>query len=216
MLVVVTGTGTDVGKTYVTAATISVLRDAGAQVQAWKPVQSYTRDELEQGNTDAEVLARAVGRKPHEVCPRHRWLSVAMAPPIANAVLEGPPFTIATLHGEFRPEPTCDFVFVEGAGGLRSPIADDGDTLALCETFAPDVVVVVARPGLGTINDVRLTSAALASWPVTVVLNRYDASDTVQRANLLWLRARDGLDVVTDAEALAVALTRRAADRARS
>src|SRR3954471_22853505 len=98
MLVVVTGTGTDVGKTYITAGTIEVLRNAGAQVQAWKPVQSYTRHEL--GNTDAEVLARAVGRKPHEVCPRHRWLALAMAPPIANAALDGPPFNIAHLAAE--------------------------------------------------------------------------------------------------------------------
>ena len=39
MLIVVTGTGTDVGKTYVTVATIEALRGASAQVQAWKPVQ---------------------------------------------------------------------------------------------------------------------------------------------------------------------------------
>ncbi|HEY3834434.1 MAG TPA: dethiobiotin synthase [Acidimicrobiia bacterium] len=214
MLIVVTGTGTDVGKTYVTAATIEALRGASAQVQAWKPVQSYTRDEL--GNTDAEVLARASGQSPYDVCARHRWLALAMAPPIANAALDGPPFTIETLAKEYRPEPTCDFVFVEGAGGVRSPIADDGDTLALCEALDPDAVVVVAHSRLGTINDTRLTVGALARWPVVVVLNRYDESDHVQRANLLWLRARDGFDVVLDGAELALTLTRRAADRARS
>src|SRR4051794_37440983 len=207
MLVVVTGTGTDVGKTYVTAATIATLRAAGAQVQAWKPVQSYAREEL--GNTDAEVLARAVGRKPHEVCPRHRWLAMPMAPPIANAALEGPPFTIANLAAEFRFEASCDFVFVEGAGGVRSPLADDGDTLSLCDALRPDAVVVIAHPRPGTINDTRLTVGALALYPVVVVLNRYDESDQVQRANLLWLRARDGFEVVLDSDELAVALTRR-------
>ncbi len=214
MLIVVTGTGTDVGKTYVTAATIAVLREAGAQVQAWKPVQSYTREEL--GGTDAEVLARATGRSPYEVCPRHRWLALAMAPPIANAALDGPPFTISTLAHEFRLAPACDFVFVEGAGGVRSPLADDGDTLSLCEALDPDAVVVIAHPRLGTINEVRLTVGVLERWPVVVVLNRYDETDHVQRANLLWLRARDGFEVVLDAAELAVALTRRAADRARS
>ncbi len=214
MLAIVTGTGTDVGKTFVTAATIAVLRAAGAQVQAWKPVQSYTGDEL--GNTDAEVLARSVGRKPHEICPRHRWLPMAMAPPIANAALDGPPFTIATLATEFKREPASDFVFVEGAGGLCSPLADDGDTLSLCGALQPDAVVVVAQPGLGAINDVRLTLAQLQPWPAVVVLNRYDESDSVQRANLLWLRARDGFEVVTDVEALAVVLTRQAAGQARA
>ena len=183
-------------------------------MQAWKPVQSYTRDDL--GDTDAEVLARAIGRSPYDVCPRHRWLALAMAPPIANAALEGPPFTIATLVHEFRREPAADFVFVEGAGGVRSPLADDGDTLSLCEALDPDAVVVVAHPRLGTINEVRLTAGALARWPVLVFLNRYDERDAVQRANLLWLQARDGFEVVTEADALAVALTRRAADRARS
>ncbi len=117
---------------------------------------------------------------------------------------------------EFRREPTCDFVFVEGAGGVRSPLADDGDTLSLCEALDPDAVVVVAHPRLGTLNEVRLTVGTLSRWPVTVVLNRYDDGDHVQRANLLWLRARDRFDVVLDADELAVALTRRAADRARS
>jgi len=214
MLIVGTGTGTDVGKTYVTAATIEVLREAGAQVQAWKPVQSYAREEL--GGTDAEVLARATGRKPHEVCPRHRWLATPMAPPIANAALEGPPFTIANLAAEFRPEASCDFVFVEGAGGVRSPLADDGDTLSLCDALQPDAVVVVAHPRLGTINDTRLTVAALARYAVVVVLNRYNPDDHVESANLLWLRARDGFEVVLDGNELAMALTRRAADRARS
>lgn len=214
MLIVVTGTGTDVGKTFVTAATTEVLRRAGAQVQAWKPVQSYTREEL--GDTDAEVLARATGRSPYEVCPRHRWLALAMAPPIANAALDGPPFTISTLAHELKVDPSCDFVFVEGAGGVRSPLADDGDTLSLCEALDPDAVVVVAHPRLGTINEVRLTLGVLGRWPVVVVLNRYDESDHIQRANLLWLRARDGFEVVIDGDELAIALTRRAADRARS
>ena len=44
--------------------------------------------------------------------------------------------------------------------------------------------------------------AALAPWPVTVVLNRFDAGDDLHVRNLEWLAGVDGLDVVTDAEDL--------------
>ena len=51
---------------------------------------------------------------------------------------------------------------METAGGVRSPLAgDDGDAVALAGSLMPDVVVLVADAGLGTINAVRLTVAAL-------------------------------------------------------
>ena len=72
-------------------------------------------------------------------------------------------------------------IVVEGAGGARSPIADDGDTVALAHALAADRVVVVADAGLGTINAVRLTVAALSSWTPVVALNRYDDGDALHR-----------------------------------
>ncbi len=51
---------------------------------------------------------------------------------------------------------------VETAGGVRSPLAADGDCLDYCAALDPDVVVLVADAGLGTINAVRLTLDALA------------------------------------------------------
>ena len=115
MIVVVTGTGTEVGKTWFTAATIEAVRASGRAVAARKPVQSFDPDD--RSPTDAEVLARATGEAPETVCPRHRWLAMAVAPPMAAAALGLEPFTIADLAAEVR------------AGGARSPIADDGDTV---------------------------------------------------------------------------------------
>jgi dethiobiotin synthetase len=57
-LVVVTGTGTGVGKTWFSAVTLGLLRDRGVSVAARKPVQSF---EPGDGPTDAEVLAAATG-----------------------------------------------------------------------------------------------------------------------------------------------------------
>lgn len=219
MIVVVTGTGTEVGKTWFTAATIAVVRASGRVVAARKPVQSFDPDDT--SPTDAEVLARATGEAPATVCPRHRWLGLAVAPPMAAAALGLEPFTIAELAAEVRagaPAGADDgaVVFVEGAGGARSPIADDGDTVSLAHALAADRVVIVADAGLGTINSVRLTAAALSSWTPVVALNRYDDARALHRANRAWLADRDGYDVVTSATQLADTLTRPGTPRDRS
>jgi len=100
VIVVVTGTGTEVGKTWFTAATITVVRASGRAVAARKPVQSF--DPNDTSPTDAEVLARATGEAPETVCPRHRWLGLAVAPPMAAVALGLEPFTIAELAAEVR------------------------------------------------------------------------------------------------------------------
>ena len=87
---------------------------------------------------------------------------------------------------------------VETAGGLRSPLADDGDCLSLCAALAPDAVVLVADAGLGTINAVRLTLHALGPLAsiTVVVLNRFEAGSDLHQRNLEWLRGRDGRRVL--------------------
>jgi dethiobiotin synthetase len=217
MIVVVTGTGTDVGKTWFTAATIVALRADGHAVAARKPVQSFAPGDPHP--TDADVLADATGEAVETVCPRHRWLAKAVAPPMAAAALGLDPFTIADLATEVRADASGSddpIVFVEGAGGARSPIADDGDTVALAHALAADHIVIVADAGLGTINAVRLTVAALNGWNPIVALNRYDETDSLHVANRDWLTNRDGYEVVTDPAQLAGALTLRGSPRARS
>jgi dethiobiotin synthetase len=80
--------------------------------------------------------------------------------------------------------------------------------------------VIVADAGLGTINAVRLTMAALTSWTPVIALNRFDVDDPLHCANREWLSDRDGYCIVTSPEALAAELTseltRRGARRDRS
>jgi dethiobiotin synthetase len=190
-VVLVTGTGTDIGKTWVGAQLAPLLGAA-----AWKPAQSFAPGE---GPTDAEVLAAATGQSPHDVCPPHRWYPVPLAPPEAADELGLPPFTIADLVAE---QPTADLLLVEGAGGPRSPLACDGDTVSLAAAVNPSTVVLVANAGLGAVNDVRLSAAALAGVaPLVVFLNRFDSGATVDRRNLSFLRA-DGFEVVADVPSL--------------
>jgi dethiobiotin synthetase len=197
----VTGTGTAIGKTWIASAVLARLRATGRRVSARKPAQSFDEGD---GPTDADVLAGATGESPHDVCPAHRWYARALAPPMAAAALEAPPFAIADLVDELGWRDGVDVGLVEGAGGPRSPIAADGDNVTLACAIAPDLVLLVADAGLGTINAVRMSAEAFAPMPVTVVLNRYDDGDAVHRANRDWLAARDDFDVVVGPDATAV------------
>src|SRR4029453_2707452 len=91
-VVLVTGTGAEVGKTWVACRLARALRERGLIVAARKPVQSYVPSDDPAG-TDAALLAEATGETAQLVCPQHRWYPVAMAPPIAAAVLGAPGFT---------------------------------------------------------------------------------------------------------------------------
>jgi dethiobiotin synthetase len=195
-LVYVTGTATDVGKTYVGATWLAQLAVTKA---ARKPVQSFSPGD----RTDADVLGAATGEAADTVCPSHRWYEVPMAPPMAADVLGRPSFTIADLVGELEwPSPAVAVGLVEGVGGPRSPIARDGDGVDLLHALAPDRVILVADAGLGTINAVRLCATALGDANVTVFLNRFDATDDLHRRNRDLLARDAKLQVVTDVSAL--------------
>lgn len=180
----VTGTGTDIGKTWVLARLITELRGRGRAVHARKPAQSFTTDE--RGRTDADLLGVAADEAPTAVCATHRWYEIPMAPPMAAAVLGLPPFTIADLVRETLIEP---ITFVEGAGGPRSPLAADGDNVDFARAIGASFAVLVADAGLGTINAVELCTAALHGFETFVMLNRYDPDLDLHRANRDWLHA---------------------------
>lgn len=199
-IIVVAGTGTDVGKTYVAAALLRELRARGIAAIARKPAQSFAAGDT---TTDADVLAEATGQDPNDVCPPHRWLPIPMAPPMAAEALGLPLFTIAELTREITAGTTSrTALLVETAGGLRSPIADDGDCAALIEALDPALVLLVADAGLGTINSIRLSVEAVGPQQLVVYLNRFDGSSDLHARNARWLRAREGLEVVTDLEDL--------------
>jgi dethiobiotin synthetase len=125
---------------------------------------------------------------------------------MAAAALGRSTIALADLVSELS-WPRVDVGFVETAGGVRSPIADDGDSAALFRSIAPSLVLLVADAGLGTINLVRLSAAALAPLRMVVVLNRYDGTDDLHRRNLSWLRERDGLDVAVNLDDVVAMLT---------
>lgn len=198
-LIVVVGTGTEVGKTYVSSRLLRDLRASGLDVAARKPVQSFDPDDP---YTDAHLLADASGESPTDVCPRHRWYPLPMAPPMAADALARPPFSLEDLASEIQwPLPAPNVAFVETVGGVRSPMASNGDAISLIELLQPDIVLLVADAGLGTINNVTLSleainSGAHVATPV-VVLNRFDPSDDIHRRNRDWLTSHLDVDVLS-------------------
>lgn len=203
----VCGTGTEVGKTWVGSQLLGELRRRGVTVAARKPAQSFDVDADGGplgGPTDAQVLAAASGEVPGAVCPSWRSYGRAMAPPMAAEALGLPAFSVADLVGELRwPAERVEVGVVELAGGVRSPQAAEGDATDLIAAIRPDVVLLVADAGLGCINAVRLSMGALCSQaaggPVVqpvVVLDRYDHHGDLHRRNRRWLVERDGYSVV--------------------
>lgn len=207
-LVAVTGTGTEIGKTWVAAALASSLRSRGVRVAARKPAQSFAPTDV---TTDAHRLAAATGEDPAVVSPRHRWYEVPMAPPMAAAALGRPRFMVADLLREVTaswPTPACQVGLVEGAGGVAAPQAGDGDMADLISGLDADLVILVADPALGALNLVRLSRAALDGHRVVVHLNRWAADDDLHCRNRTWLVERDGTEVTVSIDAL----TERVAD----
>lgn len=158
-----TGTDTNVGKTYVGAALARVLTASGKRVGVYKPVASgceLVNGELQ--SEDALTLWRAAGEplSLREVCPQ--CFAAPLAPPLA-ARAEGKSVDVMLLRSGFDIwRSKFDVTLVEGAGGLLSPISDaDLNADLACDLGLP--LIVVAANRLGTINHTLLTLEAAAA-----------------------------------------------------
>jgi dethiobiotin synthetase len=191
---VVIGTGTEVGKTWASCELLKYARGRGMLVSARKPAQSFEGS----GATDADLLGAASGESARDVCAAHRWYPVPMAPPMAAEVLQRPRILIDELRSELSWRADAQLRLLETAGGLRSPIAHDGDNLDLLVALQPTHVLLVADAGLGTINSVRLCMMHLRDRNTAILLNRFDATNDLHQRNREWLAERDGLDVIVD------------------
>lgn len=199
ILIGVLGTHTEVGKTWVSARLLAHARARGLQVGARKPVQSY---EPGATATDAAQLAAATGECITDICPARRGYPLALAPPMAADRLQRPLIRLQELIEEIVWPTGLDIGLVETVGGPLSPLAHDGDSLDLVRQLQPDRIVLVADAGLGTLNAVRLSLAALAPLEAVVLLNRFDAGNDLHRLNRAWLEERCAMCVVADVGAL--------------
>ncbi|WP_375756699.1 dethiobiotin synthase [Corallococcus exercitus] len=191
----VTGTDTGVGKTQVSCALLSLLKDAGYAPQGFKPYESGCASL--KAPADALAMREAAGSTlpVDAVCP-HRF-KAPLAPGIAAERLGREPDFRVTLAAWRRLKGGT--VVVEGAGGLFVPVDSKRDVVDLIQAFRLPVVLV-ARAGLGTLNHVALSLEALASRKVpvrAVVLSRgVPGRDLAERDNRRYLEARHGVEVL--------------------
>ena len=167
-VIVVTGTDTEIGKTTVAAGVVRALRRRGYDVRAIKPVESGI-DRLAPPERDSAILAEASGQDEPERA--FVQLGAPLAPPEA-ADIEGVELDMGDWIGRIRQiADEADWVVVEGAGGLLSPLTWREETLDLVGRLDANALVVAPNQ-LGVLNHTLLTLRALRdeSIPLTGVV----------------------------------------------
>jgi dethiobiotin synthetase len=159
------GTDTEVGKTYVACQILASLAQQGVRAAAYKPVASGVSI-LEE--SDAFLLWMASGKRGELARVSPQQFSAAVAPPIA-ARLDGNRMVDEKLllDGSLAWEGSCDFLVVEGVGGLMSPISWSMTNATLASWLGFPIMLVTANR-LGVVNQVLTALKAAQAMDLVV------------------------------------------------
>lgn len=157
----ITGTGTDIGKTYVTALMVKKLREAGYHAGYYKPALSGAKrikGRLRPG--DAHYVANISGIE-SDINDMVSYVYEAPVSPHLAGALEGNPARMEKISEDYKK--LCkryEYLCVEGSGGIICPIRYDNDEHIFLEDIIKKLnlsTLIVADSGLGTINATILT-----------------------------------------------------------
>lgn len=195
-IIVVTGTDTAVGKTWVTAALANALAGLGATVRAVKLVETGCA-RTSHDREDGVVLARATGQDaPVEALYRFPDdVSPALAAERAGTPVDFDELLMAVE----RYAEKCDLLLLEGSGGLLAPITWEWCVVDVAQALDARAIVV-ASDRLGTLSPALLTLGALelAAVPVVeVVLTPPATPDETAGTNAAAIRRLSGAQQVT-------------------
>lgn len=196
----ITGTGTDVGKTYVAGLIVKKLAQGGKDPGYFKAAMSgnLRREDGSLIPGDAAFVKEMSGidQGLEEMCPY--VYEHAVSPHLASR-LEGNPVQMDVVKAGY--EQVCaryDYVTVEGSGGILCPICFDEAKLQL-----EDVVrelgltsILIADAGLGTINGVGLTADYMKGRGLTVkgvIYNNFHPGDVMEEDNIRMCEYMTGL-----------------------
>ena len=203
----VTGTGTDVGKTFVTALIVKKLRESGFSAAYYKAAMSGNEKAADGKLIPGDALyvkkVSGIEQPLDEMCPY--IYETAVSPHLASRI-EGNPVTMETVKKGF--EEVCqkyDFVTMEGSGGILCPICFDEK-----EIWLEDVIkelglssLIVADAGLGAINSVVLTAEYMRARKLPVkgiIFNHFHPGDRMEEDNLRMCEYRTNLPVLACVE----------------
>lgn len=186
----ITATGTDIGKTYITALIIKRLRTAGINAGYYKAALSGA-EKLPDGSLlpgDTVFVAKTSGITEN---PENLISYIYQEPvsPHLAAIREGNPVNINKIRADYQTALTkYDYVTMEGSGGIICPIRWDKQHILL-EDIIKELhlgVLVISNALLGAINNCVLTIAYLKQKNIPIrgiILNNYNADDFMQCDN---------------------------------
>lgn len=203
----VTGTGTEVGKTYITALLLKKLHESGFRCAYFKAAMSGN-DRAPDGTLipgDARHVRQVSGiSQPLEtMCPF--VYETAVSPHLA-ARLEGNPLELETVKASFdRLTTQFDYIIAEGSGGIVCPLRYDEKKIFLEDVIAALKMpcLIVADAGLGTINSVVLTVEYMKARGLVVkgiIFNRFHPGDVMEEDNKIMCEELTGVPVLACVE----------------
>lgn len=196
----VTGTDTGVGKTVVAsvlATAIARRLEKNARVALWKPVQTGAAEGSPQADSNRLVSGSGLPLDEPDI---FTYTFPDPVVPWMAAQREGARISFAQLAEEGRERlGESDYTVVEGFGGLAVPLTDLHLTGDLAEALGLPLLIV-ARPGVGTVNHTLLTLSYARQrglTPVGVVLNGYrDATVDIMQENAMMIERFGDVPVV--------------------
>lgn len=198
----ITATGTDVGKTYVTALLVKKLVQAGIKAGYYKAALSgaeYRNGVLVPGDADYVRQVSGCGQSYAEMVSY--VYENAVSPHLA-AQMEGNPVELSWVRQDFaRVCQKFAYVTMEGSGGIACPIRWDEQRLMLTDIIKALRLpaLVVADAGLGTLNAIVTTCAYMRNLNIPVagvVLNNFVAEDPLHIDNRRMVEPLSGVPVV--------------------
>ncbi|MCH4192625.1 MAG: dethiobiotin synthase [Butyrivibrio sp.] len=199
----ITGTGTDIGKTYVTGLMIKKLQESGLKAAYYKAAMSGN-DRREDGSLVPGDAVRVknmsgISQPPEEMCPY--VYENAYSPHLASR-LEGNPVQPEVVKAGFeKVAAEYDYVTMEGSGGILCPICFDEQKIMLEDviTMLDLSCLLIADAGLGTINQVVLTWFYMKSRNIPVkgiIFNHFHRGNIMEEDNLRMCEYMTGLKVL--------------------
>ena len=208
----ITGTGTDIGKTYVTGLIVKKLHDAGLRAGYYKAALSGA-ETLADGTLlpgDALHVAQIAGLAAEDASVSYIYRD-AVSPHLA-AQIENRPMDFDKVEQDFKQaQERTDYLTVEGSGGIICPLRWDDEEHVVLDDLVLRLglcALVVADAGLGTINAAVLTAEHLRMRGIPLkgfIFNNWQGG-TMQEDNVRMVEALTGAPVLTCVEHGAVEL----------
>lgn len=187
----ITATGTDIGKTYVSALIVKKMREQGFNCGYFKPVLSGVTEQngqLIQSDCNYVVNTAKIPTKPNE-CVSY-WWKEAVSPHLA-AQRFGNEINIQKIKSDYiKCKEKYDYLLIEGAGGITCPLRLANGEKYLLKDLIKELnthIIIVADGGLGTINSTLLTVEYAKANGIKIegiILNNFESDNFMHQDNL--------------------------------